>query len=140
MTVTARPVATGVFTGERDGTRLLAGRRKTDGRLVFPLPSCGRSDQYEAVELGSAGRLWSWTVQRFSPKEPYNGPVGENFRPYAVGYVELPGEIIVESRLVDVDFDQLRIGMPMRLITEIYRTEPGGTQILTYAFRPVDTP
>ena len=134
----ARKAAEGVFTGEGGATRLLAGRRKTDGRLVFPCPSGGRASQFDLVELGSHGRLWSWTVQRFAPKEPFNGFNGEDFRPYAVGYVELPGELIVESRLVDVDFGQLHIGMPMQVTTEVYRVDADGSSVLTYAFRPSD--
>jgi uncharacterized OB-fold protein len=117
-------------------TRLLAGRRKSDGRLVFPLPLGGHAVRYDTIELGRRGRLWSWTVQRFAPKEPYDGPVGADFRPFAVGYVEIPGEIIVESRLVRVAFDQLRVGLPLQLTSEVYRVDPDGTRVLTYAFEP----
>jgi uncharacterized OB-fold protein len=131
-----RPVSPCIFSGEGDRARLLAGRRKSDGRLVFPVPTGGRSAQFDVVELGREGLLWSWTVQRFAPKEPYDGPVGEHFRPYGVGYIELPGELIVESRLVDVDFDRLHIGMPMVLTTHAYRIEPNGTPVLIHAFRP----
>jgi uncharacterized protein len=136
MTTNSRPVATALFVGEGDDARLLAGRRKIDGRLIFPLPVGGRAHQYDVVELGRDGLLWSWTVQRFAPKEPYDGPAGGHFRPYGVGYIELPGEIIVESRLIDVDFTQLRIGMRMSLTTEVYRTESNGIRVMTYAFRP----
>jgi uncharacterized OB-fold protein len=140
MSTETRAVATSLFVGEGAAARLLAGRRKTDGRLVFPLPVGGRADQFDVVELGRDGVLWSWTVQRFAPKEPYDGPVGGHFRPYGVGYIELPGELIVESRLVDVDLTQLRIGMPMSLTTELYRTDPNGGHVMTYAFRPRTLP
>jgi len=136
MSYATRPVVDGLFTGEGDRTRLIAGRRITDGRLVFPCPVGGRANEYTTVELSREGQLWSWTVQRFPPKEPYDGPSGEDFRPYAVGYVELPGEIIIESRLTEVNFERLHIGMPMRLTTQAYRTDPDGTKVLTYAFRP----
>lgn len=129
-----RPVAVGLFRGSGRETRLLAGRRRSDGRLIFPLPSGGHSDRYEVVELGQKGILWSWTIQRFAPKPPYDGADGPDFRPFAVGYVEIPGEIIVESRLVSVPFDRLRVGLPVRVTTEAYRTDPDGTDILTYAF------
>jgi uncharacterized OB-fold protein len=132
----ARPVAEGLFSGSGALTRLLAGRRKSDGRIVFPLPVGGHAERYDTVELGRDGILWSWTVQRFAPKQPYDGAVGADFRPFAVGYVEIPGEIIVESRLVGVAFDQLRLGLPLRLTTETYRVDPDGTGILTYAFEP----
>jgi uncharacterized OB-fold protein len=49
-----------------------------------------------AVPLARTGTLWTYTVQGFRPKSPYDGP--EEFSPYAVGYVDL-GEVLVESRL-----------------------------------------
>jgi uncharacterized protein len=131
-----RPVAEGLFCGSGHDTRLLAGKRKSDGRLVFPLPASGSREQYEVVALGRYGTLWSWTIQRFPPKTPYDGPSGADFRPYAVGYVEIPGEIIVESRLVGVTFDELRLGLPLQATTEAYRSDPDGTHVLTYAFEP----
>jgi uncharacterized OB-fold protein len=101
--------------------------------MVFPLPEDGAS--YEPVELPARGRLWSYTVQRFAPKSPpYRGE--EPFLPFAVGYVELPGALIVESRLTEVEFETLRVGLPMELTTLALRHDPDGTVILTYAFRP----
>ncbi len=102
--------------------------------MVFPLPQDTAS--FEVVELPSRGTLWSYTVQRFPPKSPpYGG--AEPFEPFALGYVELPGALIVESRLTEVSFDALRLGLPMELTTTVLRRDPGGTEVLTYAFRPV---
>ena len=54
-------------------------------------------------------------MQGFRPKSPpYEGPV--DFRPYPVGYVELPAEVKVESLLVDVEPHELAIDMPMELV------------------------
>ncbi len=39
----------------------------------------------------------------------------DEFEPYGVGYVELPGEVRVEARLTEYDPERLRIGMPMEL-------------------------
>ena len=101
--------------------------------MVFPLPQ--DTAGYEAVELPSRGTLWSYTVQRFPPKSPpYLGE--EPFQPFAVGYVELPGALIVESRLTEVGFEALRLGLPMELTTTVLRWDPDGTTVLTYAFRP----
>jgi uncharacterized OB-fold protein len=69
-------------------------------------------------------------VQRFRPKAPYVGP--EDFEPYGVGYVELPGEVRVEARLTVADPARLRIGMPMELVVV-----PFGDGV-TYAFAPVE--
>jgi len=112
---------------------LLGGRDRASGRLVFPLPDDEAA--FEEVALPDLGRLWSYTVQRFAPKSPpYRG--AEPFSPFALGYVELPGALIVESRLTDIGFDALRIGLPVELTTVPLRTDPDGTVVLTYAFRP----
>lgn len=112
---------------------LIGGRHRQTGRVVFPLDT--DDDLYEAVALPTSGTLWSYTVQRFRPKSPpYIG--AEQFEPFALGYVELPGVVIVESRLTDVPFDQLRIGMPLTLTLIPLVTKADGTQITTYAFRP----
>lgn len=132
-----RPIAEGLFVGAGDATRLLGGRRLSDGKLVFPLPSGAERAHYQAVEFAAEGRLWSYTIQRFRPKAPYGADDDErSFRPYAVGYVELPGEIIVESRLEVEDFASLRIGMLMRVGTQVFRRD-GDVEILTYVFRPL---
>lgn len=87
------------------------------------------------MDLPSRGTLWSYTVQRFAPKSPpYRG--SEPFAPFALGYVELPGALIVEGRLTGVAFDALRLGLPMELTTLPLHTDPDGTIVLTYAFRP----
>lgn len=135
----ARMVAEGLVRGEGAEARLLGGRRRSDGRIVFPLPQGDAADAYEAVELPSRGTLWSFTVQRFRPKPPYDGPGDDgSFAPYAVGYVELPGAVIVESRLETERFDALRIGMPMAFTLQTFRTDPDGQDVLTYAFKPAD--
>ena len=104
-----KAIAEGLFTDETP-PRLIGGRELSSGRIVFP---CPEGNTHEPVALSSEGKLWSWTVQRFRPKSPpYAGP--EAFRPWVVAYVELPGQVIVEARLVDVAFDDVKIGMPVR--------------------------
>lgn len=135
--MTARMIAEGLVRGEGGDARLLGGRRKADGKIVFPLPRGDAASAYEAIELPTRGALWSFTVQRFRPKTPYAGPGDDrSFEPYAVGYIELPGALIVESRLETRDFDGLRIGMPMAFTLQAFRTDPDGSNVLTYAFKP----
>ena len=90
----------------------------------------------ESLELSPHGTVWGFTVQRFAPKAPpYVVPDG-GFVPFAVGYVELPGALIVEAPLTDVAFTDLAIGMPVELAIVPLRTDPDGTVVTTYAFRP----
>ena len=108
------PIADDLVCSDSGGIALLASRERATSRFSFPARP--ESDtRYDRVLLPRTGRLWSWTVQRFRPKSPpYAGP--EAFEPYAVGYVELDGALIVESRLVGVAFDDLEIGMAMRIV------------------------
>lgn len=135
--MTQKMVAPGLVAGEGSSARLVGGKSRSDGRIVFPMPTGPEGERYEAIELASEGRLWSFTVQRFRPKMPFDGEGDEsNFKPFAVGYVELPGQVIVESRLVTDDFGSLKIGMPMRFTLLPYRRDPEGSEVFTYAFRP----
>ena len=49
--------------------------------------------------MPTEGTIWAFTEQLFPPKPPY-AVQGADFRPYYVGYVDLAGEVIVESRIV----------------------------------------
>ncbi len=118
--------------------RLIGGRRHSDGRVVFPMPKGAEAALHDAVPLSPEGTLWSFTVQRFRPKTPpYAGAEDERgFKPYAVGYIELPGQVIVESRLQTADPEALKIGEPMRLVLTPFATADRG-EVTSYAFTPV---
>lgn len=138
----AVPVAEGLFTWSPDGIRLVGSACRTCGTVTFPAqgscPRCTGVD-VEPRPLAARGTLWTFTVQRFPPKEPYRGDVA-GFRPYAVGYVELQDGVLVESRLVvdDVnDPDALRIGQEMALVAEPVFRDAESRQVVSYAFAPV---
>jgi uncharacterized OB-fold protein len=126
--MTARaPIAQGLWTDEAS-PRLIGGR-KPGGEIVFPMPQGDAAAGLEPVALSRQGRLWSWTRQEFEPKAPYRGP--QPFAPYLVGYVELPGEVIVEARLVGAGLTDLALGMPMHLMIV-----PFDDSSCTFAFAP----
>ena len=132
------PIAADLFEERPDGPCLIGGRHKSDGRIVFPLPHGQARANFETVRLAREGRLWSFTVQRFRPKTPpYAGADDErSFRPFVLGYVELPGEVIVETRITIDDPARLKIGMPMRLSLAPFAHQSGET-VLSYAFEPI---
>jgi uncharacterized OB-fold protein len=131
-------VAEGVFVEGAEGARLIAGRRKADGEMRFPMPRGPDAALYDPIELAAEGKLWSYTVQRFRPKTPpYIGADDEkSFTPFAVGYVEFPGQVIVEGRILVDDPATLKIGLPMKVDLEAFPTSTRG-EVTTYAFRPV---
>jgi len=133
------PVAEGVFTWPSDEPRLIGSRCGGCAIVTFPTQnSCPRCACTEMAEhlLPRRGRLWAWTTQEFPPPSPpYAGPTGDAFIPYAVGYVELAGEVRVETRLTQAE--GLRTGMEMELVLVPFRTNDDGNEVVTFAFRPL---
>lgn len=135
------PIAEGLFTWPAEKPALLGSRCKSCGIATFPAASacmaCSGQD-VEIEELPGRGTLWTWTVQQFMPKTPYrSNETPETFRPYGVGYVELPGGVRVEGRLTESDPRKLKIGMEMEVVFEPYRTEENGDEVISFFFRPV---
>jgi uncharacterized OB-fold protein len=89
--------------------------------------------------LPRRGTLWTFTTQEFLPKEPYaSGETNETFRPYGVGLVQLGDDVRVESRLTEADAAKLHIDMEVQLVIVPFRTDPDGTEVMTFAFEPVE--
>ncbi|MFD3617392.1 Zn-ribbon domain-containing OB-fold protein [Streptomyces sp. NPDC058676] len=142
MTTTQRPVAEGLFTWPPATAplRLIGSECRVCGLVSFPAAStCVRcaSDESKERLLADHGTLWTYTTQDFRPPSPpYDGP--ETFEPYSVGYVELPGELLVEARLTEPDPGKLRIGQEMRLTLVPYTVQDDGTEVMTFAFAPAE--
>ena len=122
--------------------KLIGVRCKTCDNHMFPVqkgcPKCTGTDM-EQVELGTRGTLWAWTIQGFPPKAPpYLGETDPNkFKPYGVGYVELPNQTKVETRLTEADPTKLETGMAMELVLEPICKDEDGNDVVTYAFSPI---
>lgn len=116
----------------------LMGGKLPSGEVVFPMPQGDAAKDVEPYKLSRTGTLWSWTTQGFLPKEPYEGlgsGPGEgppNFEPFLLGYVELPGEVIVEARIVDARLEDLSLGLPVE-----FCIVPFNAAYDTFAFRPI---
>lgn len=135
------PLAQGVFTWPADDPQLISSRCDACGMITFPTqagcPRCGSTEMAEHL-LGREGTLWAWTTQDFAPPSPpYAGLTGDQFVPFGVGYVELPGEVKVETRLTEADPTVLKIGMQMKLVVVPLGTNDEGDDLMTFAFTPV---
>ena len=131
-----RLIDAGIIAGTPDAPVLVGSRCRRCGVVAFPRQaSCAActSGDVEEHTLARRGTLWTWTIQCFRPKSPPYADEAEDFEPYGVGYVELPGEVRVEARLTESDPGRLRIGMPMQLVLI---PAPGPGDVLTFAFRP----
>jgi uncharacterized OB-fold protein len=103
--------------------------------MSFPYrQSCPRcSAEGTAVELLAAeGTLWTWTVQSFRPKPPFSADA--EFVPFGVGYVELAGQLRIETRLTEADPNQLHIGMPV--VLQLVAAPDPSSQGVMFAFGP----
>jgi uncharacterized OB-fold protein len=139
--VTQVAFAPDVFTWPSDEPQLIGARCTACAAVTFPLgpscPRCGTPDP-ERHLLARRGTLWTWTTQDFLPKEPYaGGETPETFRPYGVGLVQLGDDVRVEARLTEADPSRLDFGMEVELAIVPFRVDEDGTEVMTYAFRPV---
>jgi uncharacterized OB-fold protein len=134
-------IAENLFRVEGDRSILLGSRRRGSGVVKFPAERPELFDgtnDIEPIELSTEGTLYTFTTQEFLPPLPYKGNrAPEEFRPYVVGYIELPEGVLVEALIVDADADTLSIGEKMVSTTTLFERADGQT-FLTYAFRPSD--
>ena len=136
------PIAEGLFTWPSNDPRLIGSRCSNCGVVTFPAQtSCAACSgtETENIELERRGTLWTYTLQCFLPnRPPYDGPeTPETFEPFAVGYVELPDQTRVQTRIKTRDVERLHVGMEMELVVEKY-IERDGKDVVAYFFTPVD--
>ncbi|MEY2434850.1 MAG: uncharacterized protein QOC92_4575 [Acidimicrobiaceae bacterium] len=135
------PVADGLFTVRADGPVLLGGMCAACSKRHFPrrerCPFCTATG-VEATDLPRQGRVWSWTTQEYQPKAPYREVVQDAFAGYVLGYIDLAGACLVETRLdVPVSDAERRcaIGSEVALVLIPFEHEDG-RHLSTFAFRP----
>ena len=91
------------------------------GTYVFPprAAACPNPDctatELDPVELSRTGTVWSYTVNRYAPPEPYG-----------VAAVELDAEKMIVLGQVAGDLDALAIGAPARLVIDTLFHEKAG--------------
>jgi uncharacterized OB-fold protein len=136
-------ITEGLFRVDGERTVLFGSRRRSTGVVKFPAerPELFDGDpniqeDIEKIELSTEGTLYTFTTQEFPPPLPYKGVRDPKaFTPYAVGFVELAENIIVESLIVGATADELRIGQ--RLVSTVTTLETeDGESLTTFAFRP----
>jgi uncharacterized OB-fold protein len=88
------------------------------------------SEELEQVELSRRGTLHSYTVVHRAGGT-WSGPV-----PYALAEVLLPEGVLVASRVVDwEDGEELEIGAPYELTSEVVDRDEEGNEIVIYRWR-----
>jgi uncharacterized protein len=132
-------IAEGLFRVDGDRAVLFGSERRSTGAVRFPAERpelFDDTDDIVPIELSTHGTLFTFTTQEFVPPLPYKGDrSSEGFKPYVVGYVELPEGILVESLIVGADPSDLCIGQPMASTTTTLDTADGQS-LVTFAFTP----
>ncbi len=112
-----------------DGCRCLS-----CGKVFFPTrhlcPTCRRGSigQMESVRLKGEGVLHSFSIVHDAPESR------RLLTPYAVGMVELEEGLKVTGEIVDVELDEIEIGMPLRAVLRRLGDE-GPEGIIHYGFK-----
>jgi uncharacterized OB-fold protein len=113
--------------------RLEAGRCTSCGAVHYPprliCRDC-RSQSMETVELSKSCKLVTHTIIEVPP-----GPFVDE-APYAVGIVETDEGARLTCQVVDVDFEQMKPGMPLRLEFRLIQ-QVGHDGVLCYGHKAV---
>jgi uncharacterized OB-fold protein len=136
-------ITEGLFRVDGERAVLFASRRRSSGVVKFPAErpelfdgDAAIQDDIEAIELSTTGTLYTYTTQEFPPPLPYKGIRDPKvFKPYVVGFVELPEGVLVETLIVDATAGQLTIGQRLVSTTTTLATEDGRS-LVTFGFRP----
>ncbi|MBN2565124.1 MAG: Zn-ribbon domain-containing OB-fold protein [Candidatus Eisenbacteria bacterium] len=111
--------------------RYEAGRCVGCGEVSFPprvaCKSCG-GREFETVEIAGKGKLLTYTVIRVGPSQ------FSDQTPYAVGIAELDDGVRLTAQVADCDFDELKVGMPVKLEFRKIRDE-GEAGIICYGYK-----
>ncbi len=125
-------------TNQEGDPRLIGSRCLNCGEIYFParndcLCTNCQSERFEELQLGPYGKIYSYTIVTQRPPVYYRGIV-----PYAIGYVELPEGVRIETLFSLGNFEHLRIGLDVELVIEKLHDDEAGNEILTYKFKPRD--
>ena len=113
--------------------RYEAGECTECGRIFFPprliCSVCG-SRSFKQKRLERSGSLLTYTIIRIPPSQ------FKDEAPYAMGIVELDGGGRINTQIVDCDFDQLKVGMRVRMEFRRIQDE-GEAGVIAYGYKCV---
>ncbi|MEE8400465.1 MAG: OB-fold domain-containing protein [Desulfobacterales bacterium] len=89
--------------------------------------NCG-SESMETVALSGRGKLNTYTIIH---KQLPGALVTV---PYAIGVLEMEEGIFLRS-VIDKDFENLKVGMPLEIYFDVMAEDKEGNELLSYKFR-----
>ncbi|MFF9480575.1 bifunctional MaoC family dehydratase N-terminal/OB-fold nucleic acid binding domain-containing protein [Streptomyces sp. NPDC014733] len=114
------------------GHRLLIQRCTGCGRLRMPwLPGCARcgSPEWDTVEAAGGGTVHSYVVMHHPPFPAFDPP-------YAVALIALDEGVRLVAGVTGVRYDEVRIGMPVRLEFQQVRDAKGAWELPVFRAEP----
>lgn len=114
--------------------RLEANKCQTCHLTFFPprliCPQCGKKE-LEPTKLAETGKIISYTIIRVPPHQFVDQA------PYAVGIIELDDGLKLTAQIVDCEFEDLKIGMRVKVeFRKIYQEGESGIICYGYKFVP----
>jgi hypothetical protein len=111
--------------------RLEAGKCKKCGFICFPprlvCPNCG-AREFEPTKLADKGKIVTYTIIRVPPKQFVDQA------PYAIGIAELDDGVKLTAQIVDCEFENLKIGMRVKI--EFRKiSEEGEAGVIYYGYK-----
>lgn len=134
------PVKEGLWSETASDSRphLIGHKCASCGELFFPIKENGictqcYSTNLKKIPLSSRGTVYTHTVVTMRPPGGYyRGEV-----PYAIGFVELPEGIRVETLFTECDPEEIAVGAEVELLIEKLHEDDEGNEVMAYKFRPV---
>ena len=113
--------------------RLEAGQCRKCRKTWFPprlkCPDCG-GEAFAKVRLPTDGKLLTFTVVHTAPER------FAKLAPYGIGIVELSNKVKLTAQIVDVEPEELKTGMPVRLeFRKIH--DVGHAGVICYGYKAV---
>ena len=104
------------------------------GRIFFPArsfcPVCRRASagKMEEYALSRTGKVFSFSIVHEAPESNILQ------KPYAVAMIETDDGVKITGQLVDVEFDKISIGMPVRVVLRKLDCD-GESGVIRYGYK-----
>jgi len=136
------PIIEGAWTAPasaKDKPQLIGSKCPFCGEIFFPKKKrtlcvhC-QKDGLRDIKLSRRGRIDTFTIVTQQPGGGYyHGPV-----PYAIGIVELPEGVYIQTLLKSDRLEDLSVGMTVELVIEKIWEDAAGTELIGFKFQPVE--
>lgn len=125
------------FRSSSDDPHLVGSKCRLCGYIAFPsrivCPACVVKDSMEEVDLGSKGKILTFSVLHVS---------APGFQaPYILAYVVVPQGAKILSLITGCEPSEksLNVGSEVELVVEEIRKDKQGNEVRGYKFRPITT-